>query len=466
MPYKLLIDGQMVDGASSLDVVNPATGRVFESCGRADMAQLELAVAAAKAAFPAWSALPHAARSAKLIELADAMAARAGEFARLLTQEQGKPLADAEHEIGGAIHALRTYAAMELPRETLKDEDGMRIVQHRTPLGVVATITPWNFPMLLLMVKVGPALSTGNTVVSKPAPTTPLTTALFGEVASTILPPGVFNVIVDDNDLGGALSAHPDIRKLSFTGSTATGKKVMESGAATLKRLTLELGGNDAAIVLDDVDVKTFAPLVFKAATLNSGQVCFAAKRIYVPAALYDEMTEELARLAREAVVGDGLEAGTQLGPIQNLRQFERLLAFLDDAHASGSVIAGGAPLDREGYFIQPTIVRDIGDDARLVCEEQFGPIVPVLAYDDIDEVLGRVNGSLYGLGATIWTANPDRAFDIALKIDSGMVWVNKHLDMPFDVPFSGAKASGLGTEFGRAGLEEYTQRKIINMAL
>jgi len=466
MPYKMLINGQMVEGVSSIDVVNPATGEVFESCGRADAAQLEQAVAAAGAAFPGWAALSHAGRRAKLDELADAMSARSAEFARLLTQEQGKPLAQAEHEIGGAIEALRYYAAIDLGHETLKEEDGLKIVQHRTPLGVVATITPWNFPMLLLMVKVGPALSVGNTVIAKPAPTTPLTTALFGEIASTILPPGVLNVIVDDNDLGGLLSAHPDIRKISFTGSTATGKKVMESGAGTLKRLTLELGGNDAAIVLDDVDVKAFAPRVFQAAMLNSGQICFAAKRIYVPRSLYEEMTGELARLAQDAVVGDGLEPGVEIGPIQNKRQFERLRGFLDDAYASGSVIAGGVALNRPGYFIAPTIVRDIDDEARLVCQEQFGPVVPVLVYDDVDEAIARINDSAYGLGATIWTANPDRAFEIALRIDCGMVWVNKHLDMPFDVPFSGAKASGVGTEFGRAGLEEYTQRKIINMAL
>jgi acyl-CoA reductase-like NAD-dependent aldehyde dehydrogenase len=466
MAYKLLINGQMVDGSGSLDVINPATGRVFAACARADAVQLEEAVAAAKAAFPGWSALPHVQRSAKLAALADAVEARSDEFARLLTEEQGKPLAQAQYEMAGAIAAIRVFGSMASPLVTLKEEPGTRIIQQRTALGVIAAITPWNFPMLLLMFKVGPALSTGNTVVAKPAPTTPLTTALFGEIAATILPPGVLNVIIDANDLGGVLTKHPDIAKVAFTGSTATGKKVMESISSTLKRVTLELGGNDAAIVLDDVDVKEVAPLVFQAAMLNAGQVCLAAKRVYVPASLYEEMCDELARLAREAIVDDGLKQGTQIGPIQNRAQFDKLCGFLDDANANGTVIAGGAPLDREGFFIPPTIVRDIPDSARLVREEQFGPILPILPYVDIDDVIARANDSEFGLGGTIWTSNPERAFEIALKIDTGMLWINKHLDLPFDIPFGGAKASGFGSELGQDGLEEYTQRKIINMAL
>ncbi|PBI87733.1 Glutarate-semialdehyde dehydrogenase DavD [Variovorax boronicumulans] len=466
MGYKLLIDGELVNGAQILDVINPATGEAFAACARADAAQLEQAIAAAKRAFPAWSALSHEQRRAKLLALADAVQARAEEFARLLTLEQGKPLAQAEHEVGGAIAAMRTFADMDTQLKMLREEPGTRILQQRTPLGVVAAITPWNFPMLMLTPKIAPALITGNTVIAKPAPTTPLTTMLLGEVASTILPPGVLNIVVDANDLGGVLSRHPDVAKISFTGSTATGKKVMESGASTLKRLTLELGGNDAAIVLDDVDVSTFAPRVFQAAMLNAGQVCFAAKRIYVPSRLYGPMCDALAALARDAVVGDGLERSTQIGPIQNQMQYEKLLSFLDEARARGKVIAGGAPLDRPGYFIPPTIVRDIPHDARLVREEQFGPLMPILAYDSIDEVIVRANDSEYGLGGTIWTTDPERALPIAQRIDSGMVWINKHLDLPFDLPFGGAKSSGIGSEYGREGLEEFTQRKLINMAV
>ncbi|AJC22885.1 aldehyde dehydrogenase [Pandoraea pulmonicola] len=465
MTYKQLIDGELVTGAKSLSVINPATGKVFESCAQADEAQMNRAVAAAKRAFPAWSRLSHEARRDALDSLANAMEARASEFARLLTMEQGKPLPQAEHEIQGAIGAIRTFAAMDTPMQMLRDVPGTRIYEQRTPLGVVAAITPWNFPMLLMMAKVAPALITGNTVIAKPAPSTPLTTSLFGEVAAAILPPGVLNVVVDANDLGGLLSRHPDIAKVSFTGATATGKKVMESVAGTLKRLTLELGGNDAAILLDDADVSVFAPKIFQAAMLNAGQVCFAAKRVYAPSSRYDEICEALAQLARDAVVGDGLEAGTEIGPIQNQPQYEKVRGYLQDAHARGTVIAGGHALEREGYFIAPTIVRDIPSDAKLVREEQFGPVLPVLAYDHIEEAIAQVNDSPYGLGGTIWTGDPQRAVRVAMRIESGMVWINKHLDLPFDMPFGGAKSSGLGSEYGREGMEEYTQRKLINLA-
>lgn len=464
--FRLLINGKLVDGASAMDVVNPATGASFATCARADRNQLDAAVASAKAAFSSWSTTPFAKRR-ELLELwADAIEARQGEFARLLTQEQGKPLPQAEYEMAGTIGLLRTFAAMELKTEVLRDDGVSRIIRQWTPLGVVAAITPWNFPMLLLMMKLAPGLSAGNTMVAKPAPTTPLTTLLLGEVASEILPPGVLNVIIDQNDLGPLLTNHPDIAKVSFTGSTGTGKRVMEAAANSLKRITLELGGNDAAIVLDDADVNVVAPGIFQAATLNAGQVCLAAKRVYAPRALYDDLCEALAQLARDAVVDDGEKQGTQIGPIQNRAQFEKLKDFLDDAHENGTVIAGGAPLDREGFFIAPTIVRDIPDDARLVREEQFGPVLPVLAYDDLDEVISRANDSEYGLGGTIWTSNPERAIAVAMKIDSGTIWVNKHLDLPFDVPFGGAKQSGFGAELGREGLEEFAQSKIINVAL
>jgi acyl-CoA reductase-like NAD-dependent aldehyde dehydrogenase len=401
-----------------------------------------------------------------MMQLADALEARAPDLARLLTMEQGKPLDQAMGEVGGTIAALRVFASMETRDTVLRDTPTERIVQQRAPLGVVAAIAPWNFPLLLMMMKIAPALITGNTVIAKPAPTTPLTLLLVGEIAAPILPPGVLATIADANDLGGPLSRHPDVAKISFTGSTATGRKVMESASSTLKRLTLELGGNDAALVLDDADVAGSAASVFQAATLNSGQICFAAKRAYVPASIYDDFCAELARLAKAATVGDGLEQGTQIGPIQNRQQFEKLKGYLEDARANGNVIAGGEAGESGGYFIPPTIVRDIPDNARLVREEQFGPILPVMRYDDLDEVIDRVNDSEYGLGGTIWTSDPQRGFDVARRVDSGMVWVNKHLDVQFDIPMNAAKQSGFGYECGQAGLEEFTQAKIINMAL
>ena len=464
--YRLLIDGALVDGASTLDVIDPATSRPFVACARANPAQLDQAVDAAGRAFSTWSRRPVGERRAYLERLADAMEARFVDFATLLTRELGKPLGQAQFEIGGTIAALRHFAAMDVKTSILREDADARIIEHRTALGVVAAITPWNFPMILLMLKVAPALITGNTVIAKPAPSTPLTTLLLGEVAADILPPGVFSTIVDDNDLGPLITAHPGIAKISFTGSTQTGKRVMASAAGTLKRLTLELGGNDAAVVLDDADVAVVAPPIFAAATLNAGQVCLAAKRVYAPRAIYDELCNALATLAKASVVGDGLKEGTEIGPIQNRRQFDKVQEYLKDAASDGTIIAGGDVLDRPGYFVSPTVVRDISEDSRLVREEQFGPIIPVLVYDDLEDVITRINAGDFGLGGTVWTSDPERGQQVAMRIDTGTVWVNQHMVLPFEIPFGGVKQSGIGREQGVAGLHEFTQPKIVNVAL
>ena len=461
----MLIDGRLVTGAAWLPVVNPATGEAFVAAPRADAAMLDEAVDSARRAFPGWAARTYAERRENLERFATTCEARFEEFARLLTLEQGKPLAQARYEVGGMIAGMRYFAALDLPPHVIRDTADERVTEHRTPLGVVAAITPWNFPLILLVVKLAPALITGNVVIAKPAPTTPLTTLLLGEVAAAILPAGVFQTLVDANDLGPLLTAHPGIARVSFTGSTATGKKVLASTVYTLKRFTLELGGNDAALVLDDADVGTVAPAIFGAATVNAGQVCLAAKRVYAPRALYDSLCDALGDLARNAVVGDGLDQGTQIGPVQNAAQHAKLLAYLAEAGEQGRIVAGGAPLDRPGYFIAPTIVRDLPGDARLVVEEQFGPVLPVLAYDALDEAITAINASEYGLGGTIWTSNPVRGEAVAIQIDSGTVWVNRHLDLPFDVPFGGARQSGSGRQQGLEGLHEFTQAKIINVA-
>lgn len=448
-----------------LDVVNPATGKPFATVARADAGQLEEAVAAAKAAAPGWAALGCAARGEYLTKLADAIEANKDEFAKLLTAEQGKPLKQATGEVIGGIYQLRHYAAQRMEPVTLRETDTARIIEHRTPLGVVAAITPWNFPFMMVTQKLGPALITGNTVVAKPAPTTPMCALKIAELAVDIFPAGVMNVIVDNNDLGAALSSHPDVAKVSFTGSTGTGRKIFAAGADDLKRITLELGGNDAAIVMDDVDPKTVAPKLFNGAMVNAGQVCLAIKRVYAHASIYDELCAELATLAENAVVDDGANQGAQIGPVQNKMQYDKLLGFLDDAAANGTVLAGGKPLDRDGYFIAPTIVRDIADDARLVREEQFGPILPIMKFDDIDDAITRANDNEYGLGGTIWTGDVDRGVEVAMKIDSGTVWVNKHLDLPFDIPFGGSKQSGIGREGGDEGLFAYSQPHVVNIA-
>ncbi|WP_066556470.1 aldehyde dehydrogenase family protein [Croceicoccus bisphenolivorans] len=462
--FKLVIDGRLVEGGRRTPVLNPATEEPVAQCPRADVAQLNEAVAAAKRAFPVWSATPRSERSAGLHAIASAMEARFQEFVALLTQEQGKPTDQASYEIGGSIGFLRYFAALDLPDKILREDDSVRIVEQRYPLGVVAAITPWNFPILLLMMKVGPALISGNTMVIKPAPTTPLTTLLFGKICATQLPAGVVNVIVDENDLGGLLTQHPDIAKVAFTGSTATGKKVAAAASDTLKRMTLELGGNDAAIVLDDADPKVVANGIFNGATLNAGQVCLAIKRVYCAENIYDALCDELAELARAAVVDDGAKQGTQIGPIQNRQQYEKILELIEDARLNGNVIAGGDRVEGPGYFIRPTIVRDIANDTRLVQEEQFGPVLPVMKYADLDEAIANTNDSVFGLGGTVWSSDLERAAKVASQIQSGVVWVNKHLDLPFDVPFGGAKQSGIGAENGVEGLEEYSQRRIVNI--
>lgn len=464
--FRLLIEGALVPGTSNLPVTNPATGQHFASAPRADPALLERAVASARRAFPTWSALSWSERRARLEVLANAIQSRSDEFARLLTLEQGKPIGEATCEIVGSIMALRYFASLELEDKVIRETEAERIVEFRSPFGVVAAITPWNFPIMLLMLKLAPALIAGNTVIAKPAPTTPLTTLLLGEVASSILPAGVFQTLVDANDLGAALSSHPGVDHVSFTGSTATGKKVLASTAESLKRSTLELGGNDGALVLADADVATVAPAIFRAATINAGQVCLAAKRVYAPTGKYDALCTALAELADAAIVGDGLEQGTQIGPIQNRAQFEKVLGYINDARANGRILAGGGTLERDGYFVAPTVVRDIADDARVVSEEQFGPIIPVLPYNSLDDAIARINASEYGLGGTVWTGNPKRGEEVARRIVSGTVWVNRHLDLPFDVPFGGAKQSGIGRQQGVEGLEEFTQARVINVNL
>jgi acyl-CoA reductase-like NAD-dependent aldehyde dehydrogenase len=465
MTYAMLIDGERVAGPTGLDVINPATGAVFARCARATGVDLERAVGAARRAFPGWAGLGWAQRRAVLHRLADALEARAEELAALLTAEQGKPLAQARMEVGGSIAAFRYFSGTELADKVLVDDAAALIVEHYAPLGVVAVITPWNFPLILMALKVACALATGNTVVAKPAPTTPLTALLLANIAADLLPAGVLNMIVDANDLGGALSGHPDVAKVTFTGSTATGRKVMESAAGTIKRLTLELGGNDAAIVLDDADIATVAPRIFTAATFNSGQVCTAAKRIYVPRALHDPLCDALADLATGAVVGDGTVPDTTIGPVQNRMQYEKLLEFIEDSRVHGTIIAGGRRDDRPGYYIAPMIVRDLPDTARLVCEEQFGPVVPVLAYDTIDEVVARANLGEFGLAGSVWGSDQDRAIAVARRIVTGTVWVNTHLDLRFDVPFGGARQSGLGREQGIDGLREFVQPHVVNCA-
>lgn len=461
----MLIGGKPVTTETTFDVLNPATGEAFARAPAGDACHVDAAVAAARAAFPAWSRTPEVERKQMLHGLAAALEAHMPELMELVTRETGKPVnglngVGAGMEVGGAIAWTRVTAGLDLPVEVLQDNAEARIEVHRKPLGVVGSITPWNWPLMIAIWHVIPALRAGNTVVLKPSELTPVATARFAELANDMLPPGVLNLVTGaaGSAVGPAMAAHPGIDKIVFTGSTATGRKIMANAAGNLKRLTLELGGNDAGIVLPDVDVKAIAPRLFGVAFHNSGQTCACLKRLYVHDSIYEELCAELARLAEGTVVGDGMDPDTQLGPVQNAAQLAKVEALAEDARARGGrFLCGGRRRPGPGYFFEPTVVADLADGTRLVDEEPFGPILPVIRYSDIDEVIRRANDNPNGLGGSVWSSDPARAAALALRLECGSAWVNEHGAIQPDAPFGGVKQSGIGVEFGRYGLEEYT---------
>lgn len=453
MSFKLLLDGLLVDGTTTLGIANPATGRVFATAPRASAAQIELAIAAANRAFVGWSGRSYKDRGAYLDRFAEAVEMRFDDLARLLTQEQGKPLAEARHEIDASIAALRHFAGQELASCTPRDNPTKHIVEQHYPLGVVAAIMPWTLPVLLLMLKLAPALITGNTVIAKPAPTTPLTTLLLGEIAAGILPAGVFQTVVDDHDLDALLTGHSGIAYVSFTGSTTTGRKMLPDASHTLKRFNFEHRGNDVAIVLDDADIDVVVPAIFRSAMLNAGQNCFATKRVYVPHTMINAICKSLIKLANDAVVGDGLIPGTAIGPVQNAEQYDRVLALIEEARVDGMIVAGDRAVAGRGYFIAPTIVRDLDETAPLLRDEQSGPVLFVLAYDNIDELVLRTNRGGYRLGGSVWTSDTARGTTVAARIERGTAWVNKPVDGLFDMAFRGPEQSGIGRQNGVAGM-------------
>ncbi|MVA18979.1 aldehyde dehydrogenase family protein [Agrobacterium vitis] len=466
--YTMTIDGKAVSAASSFEVFNPATEEVIAKAPDASREQLEAAVSAAKAAFPAWSARPLSERQAFVARLGDAIEAHAEEFMRLLTREQGKAFKGAEWEVGGSAIWCREIAKQELPLHVAEKTDGRTVETRRVPLGVVGGITPWNFPILLAVWKIAPALVAGNTMVLKPSPYTPLCTLKLGEIVRDILPPGVLNILSGGNDLGSWLTQHKDISKISFTGSTATGRKIMEACSGNLKRITLELGGNDPAIVLPDVNIKETAEKLFWAAFQNSAQFCVAAKRLYIHEDIYDELAEALVAYARTVKVGDGAEQGTDLGPIQNRMQFEKLKNLLADAKDKGlHFLLGGEVEDGKGFFVPVTIIDNPPEDSRVVVEEAFGPVLPLLKFRDIDDVIHRANNTEYGLAASVWGKDIAAARGIAERIEAGTVWVKEIHSFSPHVAFGGHKQSGIGIENALEGLSEYTnsQTLVINAA-
>ena len=381
--------------------------------------------------------------------------------------EQGKPLKGmgSEFELGGCMAWAGAQASFDLPVKIIEDTDSSRVELHRKPLGVVGSITPWNWPLMIAIWHIVPAIRTGNTVVIKPSPYTPLGTLRMVELISQVLPEGVLNAVSGHDELGQWMTGHGDIKKIVFTGSCGTGKKVMASAAGNLKRITLELGGNDAAILLPDADPQALAPRIFGGAFINSGQTCAAIKRLYVHDSIYDQTCTALQAIAEATPVGNGLEEGVMMGPLQNRMQFEKVVGLVDDARAKGArILCGGAPMDGPGFFYPLTLVADISDGTRLVDEEQFGPVLPIIRYSDVDDAVRRANASEFGLSGSVWSCDLDAAKAVAQRLECGTVWVNKHAAIAPNVPMGGVKSSGIGVEFGEEGLAEYTDIQVVSI--
>jgi acyl-CoA reductase-like NAD-dependent aldehyde dehydrogenase len=457
--------GQPLNIENRFRVTNPSTLDFAGEAPEAGLQHLEQAIQAAADAFPAWSALSDAERQDYCNRVADKLEQHHEELAQILTTEQGKPMGGigSMFEIGGAIAWARYNAALEVPVEVLQDDENGRIEMHRKPMGVVGSITPWNWPVMIAIWHIIPAIRTGNTVVNKPSPFTPLSTLRMIELINEVLPAGVVNSISGGNEIGAAMSSHPNISKIVFTGSTPTGQKIMGSAADTLKRLTLELGGNDAGIVLADCDPAAIAPGLFWSAFINNGQTCAALKRLYVHDSIYDQVCEELVKFASSVKVGDGFVDGNELGPIQNRMQFDKVNHLVRQSLAGGGKVLLGGPVDNTNTLFFPiTLIATDNVNDPLINEEQFGPALPIIPFSDIDAVIAAANNNRNGLGGSIWTNDKPQFCQLAGRLECGSVWHNKHGAIQPNVPFGGVKFSGLGVEFGKEGLLSNTNIQVV----
>lgn len=451
----------------SRDILDPATGEVVGRAPVHTAEDVDRAVEAAVAAQATWAALGHDARSALLVQAADAIDKVAEPLAHLLSREQGKPLngPNARFEVGACSAWLRATAGTPLTAEVVVDDGETHAEIHYRPIGVVAAIGPWNWPMMIAIWQIAPALRMGNTVVVKPSEYTPLSVLALVAVLNEVLPSGVLTALAGDREAGSRLASHPSVGKVMFTGSTATGKAIIRSSAESVKRLTLELGGNDAGIVLPDADPQAIAEGLFWGAFINTGQTCAALKRLYVHDDIYDAVCEALTAFAATVPMGVGLDENNLLGPLQNRAQFDIVARLVDSAKNSGArVLTGGIPdLDAPGYFYPLTLIADIDNDNPLVLEEQFGPVLPIIRYSDIEDAISMANGVDVGLGASVWSTDTALARSVAARIESGTVWINSHGAVHPMVPFGGAKQSGYGLEFGVEGLKSLGTPQVIN---
>ncbi len=460
-----IINGTTRVSESTFEVLNPSDGSCVGLAYDSGVSDLDEAVNAAQSAFLSWSQTSDEDLQKACEAVTNKINEHAEELAVLLTKEQGKPLngLGSRWELGGAGAWAGYTSGLSLPVKILQDNEEGRVELHRKPVGVVGSITPWNFPVMIAIWHILPALRTGNTVVIKPSPYTPLSTVRLVEIMNEVLPAGVVNCVTssDKNDnIGAAMSEHTGINKIVFTGSCATGQKIMESAAPTMKRLTLEMGGNDAGIVLPDVDASAIAEGLYWGAFINNGQTCAALKRLYVHEDVYDDVSEALVNFAQNIPMGDGMDEDNIQGPIQNKMQFDKVSRLVEAGKTEGRVLLGG---DKgPGLFYPATIITDVPHDNPLVSEEQFGPVLPIIKYSDLEEAIAMANDSENGLGGSVWSANTDKAKAVARRLECGSVWINKHGAIQPNAPFGGVKKSGIGVEFAQEGLEEYTDIQVV----
>ncbi|WPZ04133.1 aldehyde dehydrogenase family protein [Blastomonas marina] len=465
--YANLVDGEMMTTESWVDVVNPATEEVIGRVPACGKEELDRAVAAARKAFKSWRKMSMEERREVVLKISETIKDNLDELMRLLTSEQGKPHHQAKGELLGASGMAKAQSTLSLDEEVTEDSDKRLSRTRRVPVGVVGGIVPWNFPVSMAVQKIVPALLSGCTIVLKPSPFTPLATLRLAELIKDVVPAGTVNIITGHDELGPLITEHPDIDKITFTGSTATGKKIMEGASKDLKRITLELGGNDASIVLPDVDVEKVAEQLFWSSFMNAGQVCIAAKRVYIHEDIYDALSQAIADFAKTMKVGDGAQQGTAVGPIQNKKQYERVLELIQDAKDNGyKFLVGGEEGDPtgSGYYVPITILDNPPEDARIVAEEQFGPVMPLMKFATEDEAIARANASEYGLAGAVWTKDADKGVAIAEQLETGTVWVNEFMQLSPFSPFGGHKQSGFGAEYGKEGLLEFTYPQVITV--
>lgn len=452
-----MINNQLTTTSETRHGINPANTQPNPPVPLSTQDDLDKAVKAAQHAFKGWAKTSFEERRKALHAWADAIELNADGFAKTLTMEQGKPLTQSSAEVGMAGIWIRGLTAIEIPDNVIEETEDRKIVQRHTPIGVVGAIVPWNFPVLLAIGKIASAVYTGNPIIVKPSPFTPYCGLKLVELATNFLPPGVVQCLSGDESLGPLFTAHPRIEKISFTGSIATGKRVMAACATTLKRVTLELGGNDPAIICEDVDIDAIIPKIAILSYLCSSQICMMIKRLYVHEKIYDEFLNKFVTFVKTLKVGEGTEADTFFGPVQNLMQYEKAKDLFSSIGTENLKAAlGGSIENSSGYFIHPTIIDNPPETSRVVQEEPFAPILPVLKWSDEDDVLERANALETGLGSSVWSKDFERASRMADQLQSGCVWVNSHFDVAPNAPFGGHKQSGMGVEWGLDGLLGY----------